>query len=160
MEKKLKIYLDTSVINFLFADDAPDLKKVTINFFENNLTLFNVEISEILIAEISRTNDETKRQLLFSAIEKYNLKIKNSVTDEMSKFANNYIEAGIIPKNKFEDALHISFATFFEFDILLSWNFKHLANINKQMLINSVNLKYGFNKQLLLLNPMDVVYEK
>jgi hypothetical protein len=30
MNKKLKIYLDTSVINFLYADDAPDLKKITI----------------------------------------------------------------------------------------------------------------------------------
>jgi len=30
MERKLKIYLDTSVINFLFADDAPDLKSITL----------------------------------------------------------------------------------------------------------------------------------
>lgn len=27
--KKLRIYLDTSVINFLFADDAPDFKSVS-----------------------------------------------------------------------------------------------------------------------------------
>jgi len=26
--KKLKIYLDTSVINFLFADDSPEKKKL------------------------------------------------------------------------------------------------------------------------------------
>jgi len=26
---KLRIYLDTSVINFLFADDAPDFKRVS-----------------------------------------------------------------------------------------------------------------------------------
>ncbi len=33
--KKLKVYLDTSVINFLFADDTPELKTATIDFFEN-----------------------------------------------------------------------------------------------------------------------------
>ena len=33
--KKLKIYLDTSVINFLFADDVPEFKKITDDFFEN-----------------------------------------------------------------------------------------------------------------------------
>lgn len=30
--KKLKVYLDTSIINFLFADDAPELKAATIDF--------------------------------------------------------------------------------------------------------------------------------
>ena len=33
--KKLKIYLDTSVINFLFADDVPEFRKITEDFFEN-----------------------------------------------------------------------------------------------------------------------------
>ena len=33
--KKLKIYLDTSVINFLFADDAPEKRDITIEFFEH-----------------------------------------------------------------------------------------------------------------------------
>jgi len=32
--KRLRIYLDTSVINFLFADDAPDFRRVTVAFFE------------------------------------------------------------------------------------------------------------------------------
>jgi hypothetical protein len=30
--KKLKIYLDTSIINFLFADDSPDFKRITGDF--------------------------------------------------------------------------------------------------------------------------------
>ena len=29
------IYLDTSTINFLFADDAPEKKEITVDFFEN-----------------------------------------------------------------------------------------------------------------------------
>jgi hypothetical protein len=33
--KQLQIYLDTSVISFVFADDAPDLRRVTIDFFQN-----------------------------------------------------------------------------------------------------------------------------
>ena len=41
MEKKLKIYLDTSIINFLFADDAPEKKEVTIDFFENYLDVYD-----------------------------------------------------------------------------------------------------------------------
>lgn len=35
--KKLNIYLDTSVLNFLFADDAPQLKNITIEFLTSML---------------------------------------------------------------------------------------------------------------------------
>lgn len=45
MDKKLKIYLDTSVINFIYAEDAPDFREVTINFFENFLDNYDVYIS-------------------------------------------------------------------------------------------------------------------
>jgi hypothetical protein len=82
------------------------------------------------------------------------------VNDTILEIANFYLNEGIIPKNKFEDAVHIAFATYYEFDILLSWNFKHLSNVNKQRLINSVNLNIGYTKQLLLLNPYEVVYEE
>jgi hypothetical protein len=160
MNKKLKIYLDTSIINFLFADDAPDLKEINIDFFENYMFNYDIEISDIVITEINKTKNQEKRELLFNAINKYKLLIKNKLSEEIFEFAKYYIDYGIIPENKPEDAQHIAFATFYEFDILLSWNFKHLANINKQMLVNSLNLQKGYNKPLLLLNPMEVMYEK
>ena len=97
---------------------------------------------------------------MFNTINRYNLSIKKRFTNEISEYANNYIKAGVIPHNKVEDAQHLAFATFYEFDILLSWNFKHLANINKQMLVNGINLQKGYNKTLLLLNPMEVIYER
>lgn len=31
--QKLRIYLDTSVVNFLFAEDAPDFRRVREEFF-------------------------------------------------------------------------------------------------------------------------------
>jgi hypothetical protein len=31
--KELPIYLNTSVVNFLFAEDAPDFRRVTEDFF-------------------------------------------------------------------------------------------------------------------------------
>src|SRR3989339_130481 len=103
MEKKLKIYLDTSVINFLFADDAPDLKKITIDFFDNYLENYNVEISEIVISEIGKTKDNIKQNILFDAINRYKIPIKNRFTTEIADFAWTYIDSAIIPRNKLED---------------------------------------------------------
>jgi hypothetical protein len=46
----IKVYLDTSVINFLFADDPPEKKEITIDFFENFIrTKKESDIKEINI---------------------------------------------------------------------------------------------------------------
>jgi len=54
--KKLKLYLDTSVLNFIFAEDAPDFKNVTIDFFENYVAKekYDVFISSVVIREIEK----------------------------------------------------------------------------------------------------------
>ncbi len=159
--KKLKIYLDTSVINFLFADDVPAYQEVTKTFFNEYLDEYEVFISEIVIAEISETPEPTRRKLLQSAIETDKIKvIENDKQDEISALAAKYIDCGIIPPNKKEDALHVAFCTAYEIDILLSWNFKHLANIKKQIMINALNETEGYQKKLYLLNPLEVIYEK
>ena len=33
--KPLRIYLDTSVVNFLYAEDVPDFRRATEDFFDN-----------------------------------------------------------------------------------------------------------------------------
>ncbi|MCX7002688.1 MAG: hypothetical protein NTV22_05365 [bacterium] len=62
--KKLRIYLDTSVINFLFADDAPEKRDITREFFAERLVrhMANVERQK----KINQVNSECgyKKQLL------------------------------------------------------------------------------------------------
>ena len=52
-----KIYLDTSVINFLFHDDAPEKKEATVDFFENYVKpgVYETFISQFVIEEILQT---------------------------------------------------------------------------------------------------------
>jgi hypothetical protein len=45
-------------------------------------------------------------------------------------------------------------------DVLLSWNFKHLANINKERDILIVNKMQGFNYPFRMANPLEVLNEK
>lgn len=154
------MYLDTSIINFVNAMDAPEYMDITRDFFDNYLNEYDVYISEIVILEIEKNSNTERKKALLQIIEKYGLKVYAELNNEIEALANQYIKENVIPEKKFEDALHIVFSTYYEFDILLSWNFRHLANIKKQILVNAINEKQGYTRQLHLLNPMEVIYEK
>lgn len=157
--KKNKIYLDTSVISFLFADDSPDFENLTIDFFENYSNRFELYISEIVFLEINKNDNKELTDKMINAILKYNIK-KLDYNQEVENIAKNYLNNKIIPEKKIEDALHIAYATYYEIDILLSWNFKHLANINKEHKIIIENLKMGYNYPIRLLSPLEVLYDE
>jgi hypothetical protein len=158
--KKLKIYLDTSVINFLFADDTPDFKKITEDFFKEYFGRYDIFVSDIVLLEINKTVDQQQKSRLLSVIDDYPFKILEIANNEAIGYLSElYIKEGVIPQKKKEDALHIAVATVYEMDILLSWNFKHLANIKKQININAINEKEGYLKKLSLLSPLEVEYE-
>jgi hypothetical protein len=40
---KLKVYLDTSIVNFLYVEDSPEYRKATEVFFENVVIKEKVE---------------------------------------------------------------------------------------------------------------------
>jgi len=49
----LKLYLETSVWNFLFADDAPEKRDITKAFFlEVEAGRYDIFVSEVVMAEI------------------------------------------------------------------------------------------------------------
>ena len=76
MEKKLKIYLDTSVINFLFADDAPEKKETTHRFIEKiKQGEYEIFLSDVVIEEIGKAENK-KKQLLLNIIKEYKPKRK------------------------------------------------------------------------------------
>ncbi|GHU33177.1 hypothetical protein FACS1894172_11200 [Spirochaetia bacterium] len=164
--KKLKVYLDTSIINFLYVDDSPDYRKATEIFFENIVAENKVEtyISNIVIDEINKTEDESKRRTLLETLEKYiNIKTlvaDGDVMDEIAFLGENYIKNNIIPQKKLADSLHVAYTTIFQMDILLSWNFQHLANVNKEQKILMLNKALGYNYPFRMANPLEVYFEE
>lgn len=150
-----KLYLETSVWNFYYADDAPEKKEITIRFFDRiKAGAYEIFISDIVLEEISRANED-KRRLLLDIIRNHSPR-RLTISEEIVTLAQKYIAEGILPVNKVEDAMHSAIATFFEMDALISWNLKHLANLTKMNIINAVNLKEGYLKRLELITPMEV----
>jgi hypothetical protein len=164
--KKLKVYLDTSIINFLEANDAPEYKKATEKFFENVVVPEKIEvyISNVVIDEINDTNDEKIKEKLHKNIKKYpNIKMltaNDGDIEEIAFLAEKYITNGIIPNKKAADAFHIAYSAVFQMDVLLSWNFKHLANINKEQKVLGLNKMLGYNHFFRMANPLEVYFDE
>ena len=160
--KKLKMYLDTSIISFVYADDAPEKQILTNEFFNKYLSIYDAYISRLVLTEVENTNDAVLKEKLLDVIEEHDLAVINiepAAQEKIFDLARMYIKEKILPQKKFDDAVHVAICVYYEFDILLSWNFRHLANITKQIQVNAANKKQGYLKDLFLLNPMEAIYE-
>ena len=157
--KTPRLYLETSVWNFYFADDAPEKKETTLRFFDKiKKDEYEIFISDIVVEEIGRASD-IKRNMLLNVIKDYEPN-RLIINEEVVELARSYISEGILPREKIEDATHAAVATIFEMDALISWNLRHLANLKKMEMINVVNMKKGYYKRLELITPMEVSDEE
>ena len=80
-------------------------------------------------------------------------------TDEAVELASQYIAERVVGQTSFADCLHIALATINRADYLISWNFKHIVNIQRIRGYNSVNIKNRY-KELEIRSPRDfMIYE-
>lgn len=75
---------------------------------------------------------------------------------EAINLATNYIDENVVGKTSYADCLHIAFATIYQADLLVSWNFKHIVNVERIRGYNSINLKNGY-KQLDIRSPRELM---
>jgi len=102
MKIRQSVYLDTSVINFLFADDSPEKKEITKDFFDNFIRtgIYNCYISGFVIDEIENNTDQEDKKKLLKVIEDYPIDFLEPVnTDEISYLANVNRERRVISAN-------------------------------------------------------------
>lgn len=163
MKKRIQIYLDTSVINFLFADDSPENKELTHELFDNFIKtgIYETYISDFVIAEIEDTKSAVKKNKLLNVLNSYPIELVELTNKkEIEELAKKYIEAQIIPAKKFVDALHIAVSVTHQIPYLVSWNYKHLANINKEQKIKIVNIQNGYVNELRIITPLELLNDE
>ena len=77
-------------------------------------------------------------------------------TEDAVELASKYIFEKVVGQTSYADCLHIALATIHRADFLISWNFKHIVNVQRIMGYNSVNLKNGY-KQLDIRSPRELI---
>lgn len=126
--KKLKVYLDTSVISYLKQDDAPDKTKITNALWEKFKTgIYDIYLSQVTITEMNECPID-KLNILKARLEeiKYTKLVLN---DDCFNLAREIINIGILTEKSLDDSYHIATAVINDCDIIISWNFKHLVNV-------------------------------
>ncbi len=76
------------------------------------------------------------------------------ISDEAIDLATEYITEKVVGQTSYADCLHIALATINRADFLVSWNFKHIVNIERIRGYNSINIKNGY-KQLKIRSPRE-----
>ena len=97
---------------------------------------------------------DVNKALTFSGIEYI------EISDAAIELAYQYINEKVVGKTSFEDCLHITLATTVKADVLISWNFKHIVNVERIRGYNSVNIKNGY-AQIDIRSPRELInYER
>ncbi|MCP4456746.1 MAG: type II toxin-antitoxin system VapC family toxin [Cytophagales bacterium] len=134
-----KVYIDTSVVGGYFDEEFEHWTKLFFKTVEAGK--FTIAVSEILYTELNKAPDQVKQLLSKMPVEQ---KIIAEYNEEAKQLANKYLKANIVGKTSLTDCRHIATATVNELDILTSWNFKHIVNLDKIHLYNGVNLQNGY----------------
>jgi predicted nucleic acid-binding protein len=139
--KKIKVYLDTSTISHLFAEDTPEKMEDTNRLWKDLAKgQYEVYISQTVLAEISKC-PEPKRGRMLIRLRELKFEVLEP-TDEVRELGFVYIDEGVLNEKNFDDCLHIAYAVIYNCDVIVSWNFKHLVNfrtINRVKIVNSIN---------------------
>ena len=156
--QELRVYIETSVWSHVFHDETPDFQRVTVEFLKQAKERVVVPyISTLVLDEVARADARRRDAILEKIASVGPILLRRS--QQADDLAGRYVQAGVLPPSDELDALHVAIATVYEMDVLASWNQRHLANIWRRDLFNSVNRVAGYRKMLEIANPLEVLYE-
>ena len=149
--KKLKIYLDTTIISYLDQKEKPERMADTRILWEKiKAGKFDVVISDIDIAEINGCSEE-KRNILYEHLSQINYTLINS--DKKSiEIATRMVDLKVLKQKSFLDCQHIANAIVSGCDAIVSWNFRHIVNHKTIMGVRAVTALEGYT-DLLIYDP-------
>ncbi|MCA0446873.1 MAG: PIN domain protein [Bacteroidetes bacterium] len=137
---KQRIYIDTSIVGGFFDSEFKETTTLLFKKLESNEILFVV--SDLLDLELLNAPIKVRELLQNYSPEKFQ---RVELTEEAIQLADQYIVEKVVGKTSLEDCRHIALATINKVDVLASWNFKHIVNLNRIKGYNSVNLKLGYS---------------
>ncbi len=155
---RVKLYLDTSVLGAL-TDPGPEDRIVVTRRLLEELRAERWEgfVSTLVLVEIDLAAEPIRKKIA-DELARTPLRVLEE-TAETIALAQAYVAAGAIPDDAENDARHIAVAALNDIRVVVSWNFRHMVNIERKRKINSVNVREGL-PLLDIVSPWEVGHEE
>lgn len=151
-----RVYIETTIPSFYHTlrTDAESVARMhwTRQWWAEYGSRFELFTSPAVILELQQGSTEktAERPELISNLELLD------INDAVERIVAIYIERRVMPNDPGGDALHLAITCYYELDVLLTWNCRHLANPNKMEHIQMVNRELGLPMPLLT-TPLNYV---
>lgn len=119
--------------------------------FWTRLDAYNAFVSDIVVREIQQIKSEQRMNEMLELVSDLNFLRSNEQSDEL---AEKYMNKGIFPVKKRDDAHHIAIATVHNIDYIVSWNYRHMVKTKTKEIVNQVN-KENQLKNIDIVSPLE-----
>jgi predicted nucleic acid-binding protein len=145
------LYLDSSVIGGYFDDEWKGPTQELWRQMEAGQYQF---LTSAVTADELSTAPERVRELFADTFPAEDLL---EVTAESERLAAAYMERHILTPKYTDDARHVAVCTVTRLEYLVSWNFRHLVNVEREKGFNAVNLLQGY-RPIRIVNSLELIY--
>jgi len=149
-----RVYIDTSVIGGCLDEEFDTWSNLLFNEFRSRLKI--AVISDLTLQELEYAPKEIGK--ILSGLSSESLEYV-FLSEEAIALAEAYIAQGVVTEKHLLDAQHIAIATVERVDVLVSWNFKQIVNLDRIKKFNAINLMKGYYL-LEIRSPREVIYGK
>lgn len=137
--KALRVYVDTSVIGGCFDEEFMEASHGLISVAKAGDV--RLVVSDTTLAELSGAPEPVRAIILELPTACVEYIEQNIETEALSM---EYVRQKVVSVRMLADAMHIAAATVARVDVLVSWNFKHIVNLDRIRGFNAVNLRAGY----------------
>lgn len=151
--KKTSLYLDSSVVGGYFDTEWETPTRELWRQWEEGRWRFVTSV--VTEAEMARAPDRV-RELFESTFPAVGL---IPLGADVESLAGSYLDAGVLPRKYSDDARHVAACVAGGCVLLVSWNFRHLANVTREAGFNAVNILNGY-PTVRIVSPLEIIYEE
>lgn len=150
--RPLSLYLDSSVIGGYFDAEFEEATRKL--WQEMEAGAYRFVTSPLVSQEIAGAPENVRTLLAATFIQSDLLPL----TEEIEQLTAAYMGQKIVPARYEDDARHVAVATVHHIGLIVSWNFKHLVNYQRETGFNAVNLLQGY-PAVRILSPLELIHE-
>ena len=151
-----RVYIETSVWALVAPGQSPALQEPTLEFLDECVARRHQPyISAVVVDELRQADTGVQEFTVakLGAVDPHVL----ALTPASEALAERFLKEGVLPPRRLDDARHVACALVHEIDLLVSWNYRHIANVRKAEAFNAIATLAGLRGGLEIHTPLEVL---